>query len=90
MERPEDRQTSLGAAKARFLEEAATLTPSAWIREHPDAALGGALFAGLLVGCSEESREAALRSTTGGIRLAQAFLAGIAGGPPPGKDEPKA
>ncbi len=51
MECPEDRQTSLEEAKARFLDEAGSLTPSAWIREHPDAAIGAALAAGFLLGC---------------------------------------
>ena len=43
---PEDHPQSLEEAKARFLEEMGKLTPSAWIREHPDVAVGGALAAG--------------------------------------------
>jgi len=74
MERPEDRQASLEEAKARFLEEAGSLTPSAWIREHPDAAIGAALAAGFLMGCSPESQEATVRSASEGLRMARAFL----------------
>lgn len=77
MERPEDRPASLEQAKARFLEEAGRLTPSAWIREHPDAALGGALAAGFLFGCSPDAQEAVLRNAQSGFKLAAAFLAGL-------------
>jgi hypothetical protein len=77
MERPEDRPASLEEAKFRFLDEAGRLTPSAWIRENPDVALGGALAAGLLIGCSPEAQEAAIRNANSGFRLAAAFLAGL-------------
>jgi len=86
MGRPEDHPQSLEEAKVRFLEEMEKLTPSAWIREHPELALGGALIAGLLVGSSEEAVEAAARNGPRGIRLAQAFLAGIREGIPQGGD----
>ena len=56
----------------------------AWIREHPEMALGGALIAGVLIGSSEETMEAVARNGPKGIRLAQALLAGIREGIPPG------
>lgn len=77
MERPENRPKSLEEAKARFLEEAGSLTPSAWIRKHPDAALGGAFAAGFLLGSSPEVQEAAIRNAGSGLKLASAFLAGF-------------
>ena len=81
---PEDHPQSLEEAKARFLEEMGKLAPSAWVREHPERALGGALIAGVLIGSSEETMEAVARNGPKGIRLAQALLAGIREGIPPG------
>jgi len=77
MGRPEDRPKSLEEAKARFLEEAGSLTPSAWIRKHPDAALGGAFAAGFLLGTSPEVQGAAIRNAGFGLKLASAFLEGL-------------
>lgn len=81
MGRQEDRPMSLEEAKARFLEEAGRLTPSAWIREHPDAAIGGALAAGFFMGCSPEAQEMAARNAAAGLRLAQGLLAQLSGVP---------
>jgi len=47
-------------------------------------AIGGAIIAGVLIGSSEETMEAVARNGPKGIRLAQAFLAGIREGIPPG------
>ena len=81
---PEAHPQSLEEAKARFLEEMGKLTPSAWIREHPEMAIGGAIIAGVLIGSSEETMEAVARNGPKGIRLAQALLAWIREGIPPG------
>mgnify|MGYP003592919609 CR=1 FL=1 len=86
MGRPEGHPQSLEEAKARFLEEMGKLTPSAWIREHPEMAIGGAIIAGVLIGSSEETMEAVARNGPRGIRLAHAFLAGIREGIPQGEE----
>ncbi len=85
----EDRPASLEEAKARFLREAEALTPSAWIRKHPDAAVGGAFAAGFLLGSSPEVQEAAIQNLGSGARLVSAFLEGLresAGGKGTGKN----
>ena len=89
MERPENRPENLEAAKARFLEEAGRLTPSAWIREHPELAVGGALAAGFFLGCTPEAQEATIRNASTGIRLVRELLERM-GRLPGGTDEPKA
>lgn len=89
MERPENRPENLEAAKARFLEEAGKLTPSAWIREHPELAVGGALAAGFFLGCTPEAQEATIRNASTGIRLVRELLERM-GRLPGGTDEPKA
>ncbi len=81
---PQDSQVRLEEAKARFLEEAGKLTPSEWIRKHPDTAVGGAVAAGLLLGFSDEAREETVKKAAVGLRLARAFLSGLKGNSPGG------